>query len=177
MDNNKIKGLKPNYNGKYQQGYFKLNNPDKYMGNPVIIYRSSYELRFMKWADSHPNIIKWNSEDFKIPYINPCAKIVNNKFVQSPANYYIDFFIVIEKNGKRESWFVEVKPGMQIPTSDQISRVSKLMNEENVTDKKIKRYNTELKTLLVNRAKFLAAKKYAEDRGCKFGICDENFLF
>jgi hypothetical protein len=34
---------RPNKPDKYHQGYYKLQNPEKYVGNPnEIIYRSSY---------------------------------------------------------------------------------------------------------------------------------------
>lgn len=173
-----IKNLKPDKNSKYQQGYFIPTNPQKYKGDPTqIIVRSSWERRFCQWVDLHPNITQWASEMIAIPYINPCLRVVNGQFVSGPANYYVDFFITVQKDGISQSWFIEIKPGMQVPTTEQMARLYKMINEGNKTEKKMKRYNYELKTLLVNRAKFLAAKKFAEDRGCKFAICDENFLF
>lgn len=175
---NRMKNLKPDINSKYKQGYFKPTKPEKYKGDSsAIIYRSMWEHKFMVWCDLHPNIISWNSEMFAIPFYNPCLKIVNGQFVSGPANYYVDFFITVQKDGVSQSWFIEIKPGMQVPTTEQMARLYKMINEGNKTEKKMKRYNYELKTLLVNRAKFLAAKKFAEDRGCKFAICDENFLF
>jgi hypothetical protein len=174
----KIKNLKPNINSKYMQGYFKPTNPEKYIGDSMqIIFRSSWELRFMNWVDLHPNISKWAGEEIKIPYINPCAKLVNGQYQPAQHNYYVDFFITVKKEESVQSWLIEIKPRMQVPTSEQMLRLSKMITEGNKTDKKINRYNRELKTLLVNRAKFLAAKKFAEERGCKFAICDEKFLF
>ena len=173
-----IKNLKPNQNSSFRQGYFKPNNLAKYKGDPSqIIYRSMWEHRFMTWCDIHPNITKWSSEPVAIPYINPCAKLVNGSYQPAKHNYYVDFYILVEKDGETQSWLIEIKPGMQVPTSEQLNRLGKMINEGNKTDKKIKRYNYELKTLLVNRAKFLAAKKFAEERGCKFAVCDEHFLF
>lgn len=174
----KIKNLKPNLNSKYQQGYFTPTNSEKYRGDSSkIIFRSSWELRFMNWVDLHPNISKWSSEPVAIKYNNPCAKLVNGQYTSAVHNYYVDFFITVTKENTIQSWLIEIKPGMQVPTTEQMMRLSKMITEGNKTDKKINRYNHELKTLLVNRAKFLAAKKFAEDRGCKFAICDENFLF
>ncbi len=173
-----IKNLKPNANSQYQQGYFQPTNPEKYIGDVTqIIYRSSWEKRFCQWANDHPNIVKWGSENFKIPYENPVAKMVNGQYVSAINNYYVDFFITIKKDDKLTTWLCEVKPKNQVPTTAQFERLSRMINEGNKTEKKIKRYNHELKTLLVNRAKFLAAMKFAEARGCKFCVCDENFLF
>ena len=175
---NKIKNLKPNHNGNYKQGYFKPTNPGKYRGDPnQIIFRSMWEQRFMVWCDIHPNIVKWSSEPVAIPYINPCAKLVNGQYQSAMHNYYVDFYITVQKEDGSQSWLIEIKPGMQVPTSEQLSRLRNMISEGNRTDKKVKRYNQELKTLLINRAKFLAAKKFAEDRGCKFAVCDEHFLF
>lgn len=176
----KIKNLKPNLSGPHLQGYFKPTNPHKYRGNiNEIIFRSSWEQRFMVWCDIHPNIKCWANETVAIPYYNTCTKYSKEtgRFLGSWNNYYIDFFIQIEKNGVLESWLIEVKPNMQIPTTEQIAKLQKMINEGNMTAKKMNRYNYQLKTLLVNRSKFLAAKKFAEERGCKFAIVDENFLF
>jgi hypothetical protein len=176
---NKIKNLKPNPNSQYRQGYFKPTNLEKYKGDPsVIIYRSMWEHRFMTWCDLHTNITSWCSEPIGIPFLNPCAKLVNGMYQSAIHNYYVDFYITVQKDEKvSESWLIEIKPGMQVPTTEQLLRLSKMITEGNKTDKKIRRYNHELKTLLVNRAKFLAAKKFAEERGCKFAVCDEHFLF
>lgn len=173
-----IKNLKPNQNSSFRQGYFKPNKPEKYKGDPnQIIYRSMWEHRFMTWCDIHPNIREWSSEPVGIPYSNPCAKLINGQYQSAIHNYYVDFFIKVEKEENIQAWLIEIKPGMQVPTTEQLLRLSKMITEGNKTDKKIRRYNHELKTLLVNRAKFLAAKKFAEERGCKFAICDEHFLF
>ncbi len=41
------------------QGYFKPKNPQKYKGDPTnIIYRSGWELKFMLYVDSHPEILE-----------------------------------------------------------------------------------------------------------------------
>jgi hypothetical protein len=49
---------------KYIQGYYTPKNPAKYVGDKsTIYYRSSWEKKFMVWADSNPNVIHWNSEE------------------------------------------------------------------------------------------------------------------
>lgn len=161
-----IKNLLPNQgpNGKYKQGFFSSKNPQKYIGDATrIIYRSSWEYRFMQWCDMHPSIIRWGSEPVGIPYQNPLSGRVNN--------YYIDFYMVVEKEGKQQAYLVEVKPEKQKYPPDP----TKL--NENRTAKRLLRYNQELKTYLVNQAKWAAAKQYATSRGMLFKIADENFLF
>jgi len=44
--------------GKTYKGLFKPKNPKKYNGDSTnIIYRSSWELRVMKWLDEHPKVV------------------------------------------------------------------------------------------------------------------------
>lgn len=162
------------------QGYFNPSRPEKYRGKMPIIFRSSWEHRFMVWCDTHPSIKFWANESFTIPYYNPCTRYSKEegRFLGSWNNYNVDFFVQIDKSnsGNLESWIIEVKPNAQVPTTEQIAKLQKAMNESK-TPKKMNSLNHQLKTLLVNRAKFIAAKKFAAERGCKFGIADENFLF
>ena len=68
------------YKGKYAP-----QNPEKYKGNAKnIIYRSMWELRFMKYCDSNPSILEWSSEEIVIPY-----RSLDNKI----HRYYPDFWI------------------------------------------------------------------------------------
>lgn len=47
---------------RFKQGYFKPKNPKKFMGE-YAVFRSSYERKFLLWADSNPNVIEWGSEN------------------------------------------------------------------------------------------------------------------
>jgi len=159
-----IKNLKPNPNGPYKQGYYSLQNPDKYIGDKSrIIARSSWEAKFMNWCDSNPAILQWSSEPVPIPYLSP----IDNK----EHKYNVDFWVKTLKSGAEEQWLIEIKP------SAQMKQPSKSLLEGNRTLKKITRYNRELKTFIINSAKFDAAKKFAEARGMKFGVANEKFLF
>jgi len=54
-------------------------HPEKYNGDPnKIILRSSWEKRFCKFVDTNPNVIKWSSEAFRIPYISPLDGKLHN---------------------------------------------------------------------------------------------------
>lgn len=163
-----IKSMGPNKGGKYKQNFFVPKNPEKYMGdNTRIISRSSWENRFMTWCDLHPNIIKWNSEGVVVPYISP----LDNRH----HRYYIDFWVLIEKDGQRTQYLIEVKPKAQ--TLPPNKKLTTTINEGSATANQLKRYNRELRVYIVNRAKFIAATKYAADRGMVFQVCTENFLF
>ena len=153
--------LKPRA-GKIRQGYFRPANPSKYLGDPTqIIFRSSWEFKFLKWCDSSPTVIKYSSEPFGIPYYSPLD--------QRGHVYYIDFYIVTKDNsGKEQGWLIEVKPDKytKLPTAPA-----------RMTDKQTANYVYAAKQYIVNQAKFEAAKEFAATRGIKFGIITENFLF
>jgi len=165
---NMIKSVGPNKNGKYKQNLFVPKNPHKYIGNADrIIYRSSWEQRFMVWCDLHPNITKWNSEGIAVPYISPLDR--------RPHRYYVDFWLMVESEGDRKQYLIEIKPDAQTRPPDQ--KLCSVINEGNATAAQLKRYNRELRVYLVNKAKFDAATKYAFSRGMEFQVCTENFLF
>lgn len=163
-----IKGVGPNKNGRYKQNFFQPKNPHKYMGDPEkIIYRSSWESRFMTWCDLHPNITKWSSEPVAIPYISP----IDNR----PHRYYVDFWVLIERDGEKKQYLIEIKPDAQTKPPNQ--KLMSTVNEGKATASQLKRYNRELRTYIVNKAKFVAATKYAQQRGMEFQVCTENFLY
>lgn len=90
---------------KYKQGIYVPFNKEKYipvknkMNNLIYPqYRSSYELKFFKYCDLNPKIIKWSSEPIAIPYISP----LDNK----KHRYFVDFYIIINN----VKFLVEIKP-------------------------------------------------------------------
>ena len=92
-----IKNNKPTAKSGFRQGYYKLNNPDKYIGDPTkIIYRSSWEYRFCKYCDDGENVVKWSSEPVGIKYTSP----IDSK----QHDYYIDFYARIKKGDTEEDY-------------------------------------------------------------------------
>ena len=89
---------------KFLKGKFLPENKEKYVGAKEPIYRSSWELAFMKMCDSHPYITQWASENIKIPYRHP---------VTGKHTVYVPDFTVMysDKNGKRHMEVIEIKPG------------------------------------------------------------------
>jgi hypothetical protein len=153
--------LKPRA-GKIRQGYFKPAFPEKYVGDPTqIIFRSSWEFKFLKWCDHSPTVTKYSSEPVGIPYYSPLDK--------RGHTYYIDFYVVTKDNdGREQSWLIEVKPDKYTKPPTAPARM---------TDKQTASYVYAAKQYIVNQAKFEAAKEFASVRGLKFGIITENFLF
>lgn len=134
---------------KYYQGKYKVKNPHKYMGDiNNIIYRSSWELKFLNWCDSNQHVVKFSSEEVVIPYVSP----VDNR----PHRYFVDFKIVLS-TGK--TYLIEIKPACQtVPPTGT---------------KKTKRLLQETATFLVNQAKWDAAEKFAKVRGWEFKVLTE----
>jgi hypothetical protein len=153
--------LKPRA-GKIRQGYFKPAQPEKYLGDPNnIVFRSSWEFKFLKWCDSSPTVIKYASEPIGIPYYSPLDKRAHT--------YYIDFLIIVkDASGLESKYLIEVKPDKYTKPPTAPSRM---------TDKQTANYVYAAKQYIVNQAKFEAAKEFASVRGLKFGIITENFLF
>ena len=139
------------------QGYFKPKNPQKYKGDPTnIIYRSGWELKFMLYVDSHPEILEWGSEEFSIPYRSP----VDGKI----HRYYPDFYLKKKgKNGKPQTLIVEIKPLKQTIEPQKQS-------------KKTKRYINEVMTWGINSSKWKAAQDFCKDRDWQFLILTEKEL-
>ena len=135
------------YSGKY-----KPRNPKKYKGDPrLIIYRSLWELKFMKWCDVTPTIQEWGSEEIIIPYISP----VDGK----RHRYFPDFYVKIQ--GRK--YLVEVKPLKQTM-------------EPKTQKRHTKRYINEVVTWSVNKAKWKAATEFCRDQNWEFKIITEKEL-
>ena len=87
------------YRKNLHQGRFIPRHPKKYRGDSTnIIYRSSYELKFMNWCDINDNILEWGSEELSIPYRSP----VDGKI----HRYFPDFYMKL--NNKK--YLIEIKP-------------------------------------------------------------------
>ena len=144
--------------GESIKSIYKPSNPEKYQGNPNnIICRSSWERRFCAWCDNNPNILRWASEEFSIPYVSPKDNRVHR--------YYPDYLIEVkEKGGKVKKYVVEVKPKKQTMPPKKRSRVTQS-------------YINEVKTYEVNRAKWKAAEDFCLDNGVEFKIITEENLF
>lgn len=145
------------------QGKFKPRNPSKYLGDSSnIIYRSGWELKLMSFLDSHPNVLKWGSEEVIIPYRSP----VDGKI----HRYFPDFYVEqINIEGKKEKILIEVKPKHQ-------TRPPELSNKLTPKGMISRKYLNEVKTWGVNQAKWKAAQDYCLDRGWKFTLMTETEL-
>lgn len=139
------------------KGIFKPNNPRKYKGDHTnIIYRSSWELRFMQFLDEHKDVLRWSSEELVIPYRSPIDGKVHR--------YFPDFWVEkIDRDGQKGVTVVEIKP-------------FKETQEPRPQKKLTKGYLYEVKTWGINTSKWKAAQAYCADRGWKFMIATEKDL-
>jgi hypothetical protein len=156
-----IKTKKPTSKSRFRQGYYKINNLEKYIGDPTkIIYRSSWEYRFCRYCDETEEVLKWSSEPYPIKYISPLDK--------KQHEYYVDFYMRLKTDNAEQDYLVEVKPEASL---------KKPVFEGLQTMKRLKNFNYAAQTWLVNCAKFAAAKTHAESMRRKFVIVTEEFLF
>ena len=142
----------PTYKGRYKPHF-----PKKYKGDPTnIIYRSSWELKFMKFCDLREDIVEWQSEEFSIPYKHP----IDGKM----HRYFPDFLVKVKNaDNKIETWVVEVKPYSQTKEPKKQKRLTR-------------KYINEVKTYAINKYKWLYAEEWCKDRNYKFVIFTEKEL-
>ena len=158
-----IKSLVPRKDSKYQQGYYHLINPSKYIGDSTkIIFRSGWERKFATYCDINDRVAAWSSEPMEIKYMHPVENIIKP--------YNVDFYVKIDKgNGAYNEYLVEIKPAKQLKQP--------VAPTGNITKKRLDAYASQLKTYMVNLSKFSAAKAYCEGRGWKFVVVTESFIF
>lgn len=154
-----IKNVKPTKNSGFVQGYFNPKNPDKYKGKTPIIYRSSWERKFMIMCDTKEEVVIWSSEPVEIKYWSS----LDNK----EHKYYPDFYMKVKKGKVFEEYLVEIKPEAQIRKPEPPKKNSK---------KALKSYKFLAEQYIKNRNKYAYAKQWAEERGWKFIVLTENSL-
>lgn len=138
------------------KGKFHPKNPQKYAGDPNnIIYRSTWECKFMNYLDREQSIIKWSSEELTVPYYSP----VDKKW----HRYFPDFVVQYMNSEGLGTMMVEIKPKRQTKAPEPRKKMTRA-------------YLSEMATWGVNEAKWKAATEYCLDRGWKFKILTEDDL-
>ena len=137
---------------KFARGRFTMTQPEKYVGNKVPIYRSSWEWSFMNFCDNNKSVQKWASEAVQIPYRDP---LTGRQTVYVP-----DFFIqYVDKQNRVITELIEIKPASQTI----LERVGK------------NKYNQA--QYVKNQAKWTAANAWCKQQGLKFRVLNENDIF
>lgn len=128
-----------------------MQNPEKYVGGKLPYARSSWETAFMRFCDQHPNILKWASENVKIPYRHP--------FTGKITNYVPDFMVQYQdKNGKTRIELIEIKPKSQTVLENAKGKGDKLATQ-------------------INAAKWTAAQEWCKSKGIHFKVITEDQIF
>lgn len=142
---------------KTYKGKFKPTNLSKYRGDlDNIVYRSLWELKFMKWCDQKESVLEWGSEIIVVPYISPIDLKVHR--------YFVDFYIKVKnKEENLEKYLVEIKP-------------EKFTKPPTIPKNKTKRFIDEVFQYGINDAKWKAAFEFCQDRNMKFVILTEKDL-
>ena len=139
------------------KGRFRPKNHKKYLGDfREVIYRSSWELKFMQYCDTNKSIVKWSSEEIVIPYRSPVDNRVHR--------YFPDFYVKYrDVRGNYQEKVIEIKPAKQV-------------KEPKVQKRRTKRYVSEVFTYATNKAKWEAAEDFCKDRRWQFQILTEKEL-
>jgi len=142
---------------KPHKGRYVPNKPKKYRGDyNNIVYRSSWERRFMLYCDRSDAIIEWGSEEIIIPYRSPLDGRMHR--------YFPDFYIKVKQaDGSIKKMLIEVKPKAQCGPPP-------------IPKRKTKRFINEVRTWGVNKAKWDAAIEWCNDRGIEFKILTEDHV-
>jgi hypothetical protein len=145
-----IKNLKPTANGRYQQGYVNPASCLKLfpsLSRDRIIYRSSYEKKFIYWCENSPMVKYWGSECVEIDYFS--------KLDQKTHRYFPDYLVELTDGTKI---IVEIKPLFQTKPP---------INENNQWG---------MKEYIKNICKWKATQEFCQARGLKFKILTENTI-
>jgi hypothetical protein len=135
-----------------RKGIYTPVNPQKYLGDPrKIRYLSSWEVRFMQFCDMNPHIISWGSEEFRVKYWHP---------IKGKVCEYIPDFIIKYKttDGTIKTEVIEIKPKKQSVISSNMSTYDKV-------------------SLVINHAKWTAAKAICDSHGIVFRVVTDDDLF
>ena len=144
-----IKELKPSLRSRYQQGYVNPASCKKLfpnISNDRIIYRSSYEKKFIYWCENCPQVKHWGSECIEIVYFS--------QLDQKTHRYYPDYLLEMVDGSKV---VVEIKPYNQTKPP---------VNENCWAAKEYVR----------NMCKWKATKAWCDARGLKFKILTEKTI-
>ena len=104
-------------NSKFKQGFYHPKNPEKLIGMDVPFFRSGIERDFFKFLDDNPNVIKWASEPFPIPYFD--------KIKKKTRNYFVDNYVEIKEGNIISKYLIELKDHKETKTPDPSSKKKK----------------------------------------------------
>jgi hypothetical protein len=137
---------------KFNQGAYKIKNPEKYAGSRQPMYRSGWELTFMTFCDNNPSIQQWASECVKIPYRDPLT---------GKSTVYVPDFLItyVDKNLKKHVELIEIKPANQT-LAEKVGK-----NPYNQAQ------------YVKNMAKWAAAAAWCKNQNIQFRVINESDIY
>ena len=155
---------------EWLKGTFYPVNRSKCVNTKKIVYRSSYELRFMNYLDLNTNVIKWGSEVITIPYIN---EVDNEKH-----NYLVDFYAeILDVNKNLHRYLVEVKPKKQSEQLDESGNLLLPPPPKKKSQKALYNYQVSVNIIRKNHSKWKYAKEFCRKNGLEWLVITEDDLF
>lgn len=141
---------------EFKQGVYKPINAKKYIGDKLPFYRSGYELKFMRWADANPNVLKWGSESIIVPYKSP----IDGKM----HRYFVDNVVIIKEGENIKKYLIEIKPHKQTqpPSAHGNKKQTTILYEQ--------------ATYVINISKWKAAREWCKQHNWEFLILTEKEL-
>lgn len=137
---------------KFAKDFYKIKNPQKYIGTKNPLYRSSWEMTFMMFCDNNPSIQEWASEPVRIPYRDPLT---------GKSTVYVPDFLIsyIDKNQQKHVELIEIKPKNQT----FLENVGKDQYDQ--------------AQYIKNQAKWAAANQWCKKQGIKFRVISSSDIF
>lgn len=136
---------------KWAQGFYDIQNAEKYVGTSKPRYRSGWELSFMRFCDMNDHVLQWASEAVQIPYRHPLTG--------KQTIYVPDFLITYRtRNNTMRAELIEIKPKKQSVVESKMSSRDRAV-------------------VAINYAKWDAATKWARRQGLTFRVITEDQMF
>jgi len=141
---------------QFKSGVYRPKNIQKF-GESKCIYRSSYELQFLKWCDNHPKITDIKYEKVIIPYMCKTDGRLHR--------YYVDCKIKMQESTGLKDYLIEIKPFRQTlqPKPSKRKKQSTII-QENLS-------------FLKNTSKWDSAKQYCKKMGWRWCILTEKGIY
>ena len=162
-------------NKRYTQGYYIVQNLDKFIGDPSkVFYRSSWEKAFCVYADLNERVKKWGLENVVIPYQDANGRI---------HRYIPDFYMEVvypNQPDRLDKIVVEIKPREEITPKFLDKTTGGIIPPERYLKKKtlkaLENYEYALKTYQKNLYKWTKARHWCKQNGMQFLLMGKEDL-
>lgn len=160
------------YGTKTKHARYKLVHPEKYMENLAApICKSSWEERIFQAMDNNSYVLKWGYEpDFEIYYMSPK--------LHKMSKYFPDIYCECKSatDSKVNKFLIEIKPEKFAIMPKPPKALTESANAKKVRahQKKMARYYMQCEEVMVNQAKWAAARNWCANRGVNWIVLTEE---